>query len=27
VSPVVSLSKFFRDDVEDHVREGRCRAA
>jgi NADH-quinone oxidoreductase subunit F len=27
VSPIVSLSKFFRDDVEDHVREGRCRAA
>jgi NADH-quinone oxidoreductase subunit F len=27
VSPVVSLSKYFRADVEAHVREGRCRAA
>jgi NADH-quinone oxidoreductase subunit F len=27
VSPVVSLSKFFRAEVEAHVREGRCRAA
>ncbi len=27
VSAVVSLDKFFRDEVEDHVREGRCPAA
>ena len=27
VSPVVSLSKHFRADVEAHVQEGRCRAA
>ncbi len=27
VSAVVSLDKYFRDEVEDHVREGRCPAA
>jgi NADH-quinone oxidoreductase subunit F len=27
VSAIVSLNKFFRDEVMDHVKEGKCRAA
>jgi NADH-quinone oxidoreductase subunit F len=27
VSPVVSLNKFFRDEVLAHVKEGKCQAA
>ena len=27
VSAIVSLNKFFRDDVMTHVKEGKCRAA
>jgi NADH:ubiquinone oxidoreductase subunit F (NADH-binding) len=27
VSAIVSLNKFFRDDVMKHVKEGKCRAA
>jgi hypothetical protein len=25
VSAIVSLNKFFRDDVMEHVKEGKCR--